>query len=157
MLAKIFKSQLAVRMFIASWIQSIPSSTKHPEPCSHFLPIHCSCNISDFSCITAWKWKVKVLIAQSCQTLGDPVDYTPLGTQSMELSRQEYCSGLPFSSPGALPSPGFKLRSPALQADSLPSEPPGKPWCITAWKRIDSPIYSTSICCTTTVPGTGWQ
>ena len=80
MLAKICKSQLAVRMFIASWIQSIPSSTKHPEPCSHFLPIHCSCNISDFSCITAWKWKVKVLIAQSCQTLGDPVDCTPLGS-----------------------------------------------------------------------------
>jgi len=60
----------------------------------------------------------------------------------MELSRQEYCSGLPFSSPWDLPNPGFKLRSSALQADSLPSEPPGKLWCITAWKCIDSPIYS---------------
>ena len=46
---------------------------------------------------------------------------------SMEFSRQEYCSGLPFPSPGDLPDPGIKLASPALQADSLPSESPGKP------------------------------
>ena len=46
-------------------------------------------------------------------------------TLSMEFSRQEYWSGLPFPSPGDLPNPGIKLRSPALQADSLPSEPPG--------------------------------
>ena len=45
---------------------------------------------------------------------------------SMELSRQEYWSGLPFPSPGDLPNPGIEPRSPALQADSLPSEPPGK-------------------------------
>ena len=35
--------------------------------------------------------------------------------------------GLPFPSPGDLPDPGFEPRSPALQSDSLPSEPPGKP------------------------------
>ena len=46
---------------------------------------------------------------------------------SMEFSRQEYWSGLPFPSPGDLPHPGIKSRSPALQVDSLPSEPPGKP------------------------------
>ena len=45
---------------------------------------------------------------------------------SMEFSRQEYWSGVPFPSPGDLPDPGIKPRSPALQADSLPSEPPGK-------------------------------
>ena len=45
---------------------------------------------------------------------------------SMEFSRQEYWSGLPFSS-GDLPDPGIEPRSPTLQADSLPSEPPGKP------------------------------
>ena len=39
----------------------------------------------------------------------------------------EYWSGLPFPSPGALPDPGTEPGSPALQADSLPSEPPGKP------------------------------
>ena len=41
--------------------------------------------------------------------------------------RQEYWSGLPFPSPGDLPDPGIKPRSPLLQADSLLSEPPGKP------------------------------
>ena len=46
---------------------------------------------------------------------------------SMGFSRQEYWSGLPFSSPGNLPDPGIELRSPALQADALTSEPPGKP------------------------------
>ena len=45
---------------------------------------------------------------------------------SMGFSRQECWSGLPFSSPGDLPDPGIEPRSPALQADTLPSEPPGK-------------------------------
>ena len=45
----------------------------------------------------------------------------------MGFSRPEYWSGLPFPSPGDLPNPGIKPRSPELQADSLPSEPPGKP------------------------------
>ena len=43
---------------------------------------------------------------------------------SMGFSRQEYWSGLPFPSPGDLTNPGIKQRSPALQVDSLPSEPP---------------------------------
>ena len=46
---------------------------------------------------------------------------------SMGISRQEYWSGLPFPSQGYLPNPGIELRSSALQADSLLSEPPGKP------------------------------
>ena len=46
---------------------------------------------------------------------------------SMGLFRQEYWSGLPFSSPGYLPNPGMEPRSPALHADCLLSEPPGKP------------------------------
>ena len=50
----------------------------------------------------------------------------------MKFSRQEYWRGLPFPSPGDLPNPGMESRSPALQADSLPSEPPGKP-IVHAW------------------------
>ena len=46
---------------------------------------------------------------------------------SMEFSRQEYWSGWPFPSPGDLPLPGIGPRSPTLQEDSLPTEPPGKP------------------------------
>ena len=45
----------------------------------------------------------------------------------MEFSRPEYWSGEPFPSPGDLPDPGIKPGSPALQADSSPAEPQGKP------------------------------
>ena len=47
---------------------------------------------------------------------------------SMEFSRQEYWSGLPFPSPGDLPNPGTEPTSPVFQADSSPSKPPGKPY-----------------------------
>ena len=46
---------------------------------------------------------------------------------SMEFSRQEYWSGLPFPSPGDLPNPWIEPWYPTLQTGSLPSEPPGKP------------------------------
>ena len=48
----------------------------------------------------------------------------------MGFSRQEYWGGLPFSSPGYLPNPGIEPRSPALQADFLPTELQGKPHCL---------------------------
>ena len=68
------------------------------------------------------------LITKSCPTLCDPMDYiarqAPL---SMGFPRQEHWSELPFPSPGDLPDPGIEPRSPALQADSLPTEPRGKP------------------------------
>ena len=57
-------------------------------------------------------------------TLGTVDCQAPL---SMEFSRSEYWSGLPFLSPGNLSSPGIERVSPALQADYLPFEPPGKP------------------------------
>ena len=60
-------------------------------------------------------------VTQSCLTLCDPVDCNLPG------SRQEYWSGLPFPSPGDLPDPRIEPWSPALQADALTSEPPGKP------------------------------
>ena len=70
------------------------------------------------------KWKVKVLVAQLCLTFCDHVESSP--PLSVGFSRQEHWSGLPFPSPGALPNPGIEPRSPALWADSLPSEPPYK-------------------------------
>ena len=65
---------------------------------------------------------------------------------SMGFSRQEYWSGLPFPSPGDLPGPGIKPRSPALQVDTLTSEPPGKPyliWYINVKTKI---AYNISPC-----------
>ena len=60
------------------------------------------------------------VLAQSCPALCHPRSHqAPL---SMESSRQEYWSRLPFPPPGHLPNPDIELGSPALQADSLPSE-----------------------------------
>ena len=64
--------------------------------------------------------------SQSCPTLCDPIDSSPLGSSAMGFSRQEHWSGLPLLSPGGLPEPEIESRSPALQAYSLLSEPPGK-------------------------------
>ena len=61
------------------------------------------------------------------QPFGSPWTLTHQAPSSMGFSRQEYWSGLPFPSPGDLPNPGIKLRSPALQADASTSEPLGKP------------------------------
>ena len=73
----------------------------------------------------------QVLASQSCLTLCDPVNYSLPGPsvhgilQAMEFSRHGVgCHSLLW---GDLPDPGIEPESPALQADSLPSEPPGKP------------------------------
>ena len=74
---------------------------------------------------SAAKVKVKPLSyvrlsAQSCPILCDQAP------PPVEFSRQEYWSGVPFPSPEDLPNPGIEPGSPSLQADALPSEPPGK-------------------------------
>ena len=68
-----------------------------------------------------------VLVAQTCPTLCDPMDCSPPGTSVCGILQARIWSGLPFPSPGYLPNPGIEPGSPALQADSLPSEPPWKP------------------------------
>ena len=65
---------------------------------------------SSDSITNSMNMKVKVLVFQLCQTLCEPLD----------------CHLPDFSSPRDLPNPGIKHGSPAFQADSLPSEPPGK-------------------------------
>ena len=69
--------------------------------------------------ITCHKWKVKSLSPVRLFAIPWTVVYR--ASLSMGFSRQEYWSGLPFPSPGDLPDPGLKPRSPALQADALPT------------------------------------
>ena len=63
------------------------------------------------------------MVSNSC----DPVDCSLPGSSLLGSSGKEYWSGLPFHSPKDLPDPGIEPGSPALQADSSPSEPSGKP------------------------------
>ena len=62
------------------------------------------------------------LVTKSCPTLVTPWTVVCQAPLSMAFSRQEYWNGLPFPSPGDLPYPGIEPGSPALQADSLPTE-----------------------------------
>ena len=64
---------------------------------------------------------------------------------SMEFSRQEYGSGLPFLSPGSFPDPGFEPDSPAFQADSLPSVHQGnsEQWYVTKYNHEHGKWWKT--------------
>ena len=73
------------------------------------------------------KVKVKVKSLSRVRLSATPWTVAQQAPPSMGFSRQEYWSGLPFPFLGDLPDLGIKPRSPALQTDSLLSEPPGKP------------------------------
>ena len=75
-------------------------------------------------------------VTQSCLTLYDPIAHQAF--VFMGFSRQEYWRGESFPSPGDLPNPGIEPGSPTMQADSIPSELPGKPVLINLLKRICS-------------------
>ena len=75
---------------------------------------------------TIWKRKVKVLFAQSCPILRDPMDCSLPGS-SVHGILQARILEWPCPPPGDLPKPDLKPRSPTLQVDSLPGEPSGKP------------------------------
>ena len=66
-----------------------------------------------------------VVVTLSRLTLCDPWAVASQAPLSLVFSRQDDCSWLPFPSPGEFPSPGTEARTPALQADFPPSEPPG--------------------------------
>ena len=112
------------------------------------------------------------LVIQSCPTLCNPWIIALQASLSMGFSRQEYWSGWPCPPPpGDLPNPGIKLRNPALQVDSLPSEPPGEPEVFgTAQMPATTEVpgvaqlYHKSfgnviglLCCPNKVPQAGWM
>ena len=70
--------------------------------------------------------KVKVKLLSRVRLFSTPWTVANQAPPSTGFSRQEYWNGSPFPSPGDLPDPGIEPGSPTLQADSLPSEPPGK-------------------------------
>ena len=80
--------------------------------------------------------QVKVKLFSHVQLFANPWTVTCQAPASIGFSRQEYWSWLPFPSPGDLPHPGIEHGSPALQADSSPSELPGNPGlCIVVYEN----------------------
>ena len=105
--------------------------------------------------------KVKVLVTQSHPTVCDPTDCSPPGSSVHGILRQEHWSGSLFPSPKDLPEPGIKQGSPALQADSLPSKPPGKPeayfskyplWTEVTCRDWEAHLKTKERCISSTVP-----
>ena len=90
-----------------------------------------------------WKWK-----SLSCVWL---FAAHGLYIQSMEFSRKEYWSGWPFPSPGDLPNPGIEPRSPTMQVDSLPFEPPRKPKETQISPKTLEPKITDTYCLTVSV------
>ena len=77
-----------------------------------------------------------MLVTQSCLTLCDPMDCSLPGFSVHRILQARIVEWFTVPSPGDLPDPGIEPRSPALQADSLPSEPPGKPlWGVTCTNK----------------------
>ena len=85
-----------------------------------------STSYQDISHIGLERKKEKVKSLSRIRLFATPWTVAYQASPSMGFSRQEYRSGLPFPSPGNLPNPGIKPRSPELQADMSPSESPGK-------------------------------
>ena len=111
------------------------------------------------------KWKESAHVLSHVWLFVAPWTVARQAPLSMEFPRQEYWSGLPFSSSGNLPNPEIKLLSPAMQADSLPLLPPRKPkskvlcsitvhkvicrcWC-SAQSPQSCPTLCTSMHCST--------
>ena len=84
-----------------------------------------------------YRMKVKVKSLNRVRLFRTPWTVAYQAPPTMGFSRQESWSGLPLPSPGDLPDPGIKPGSPALQADALPFEPPGKPSCC----RLNRTLY----------------
>ena len=86
--------------------------------------------IDDGNSTFGYKIHIFYHVCISCSVMSklcDPMDFHKPGSSVLEFSRQECRSKLLFPSPGELPILGIESRSPALQADSLPPKPPGKP------------------------------
>ena len=104
----------------------------HMMPDNNYLPVGCQ----------GPEWQGVVprgcccLVATLCLMLCDPWTEACLAPLSMGFPRQEYWSGLLFSSPGDLPDPGIEPGSPTSRADTLTSEPPGKPYNALNFQQI---------------------
>ena len=109
-----------------------------------WLSKHAHTHTSDFqdflkSCLTLPVQSYCLCCAQllqSCWLFAIPIDCSPPGSFVHHFFWQEYWSGLPCSPPGDLPNPGIESRSPSLQADSLPTKPPGKPTILAEWMKV---------------------
>ena len=120
-------------LYWQSLSQSLQTCTVNYSPYFGFSDeflLWCFTVLSNSGCLKAEFFTppvVVLLVAQSCPTLGDPMDCSLPGFPVHEILQSRILEWVVISSSGDLPTPGIEPRSPALQVDSLPCEPPGKP------------------------------
>ena len=120
------EAMIVKKMSLLFW----PPKPLKPYFCLFTSSIPSGANKTVFSSldqITILYWEMESEVAQLCSTICDPMDCSLPGSSVHGIFQARVWSGLPFLSPGDLPQPGTEPGSPALQADSLPPEPPGKP------------------------------
>ena len=132
------------KIFSKKWKKVHAWGQGFPLICSLRVMTDCIRLLAKFNWGCEWK-----LFSRVFET---PWTIAPQVLLSTGFSRQEYWSGLPFPSPGDLADPGSEPGSFALQADSLPSEPPGKPsaeasspWIVTLWVKKTA-IFAYGLC-----------
>ena len=109
--------------------RSLPASPRLKGMCMHVFThthTHHSIPLYFLPLDLSLPYIMCVRVAQSCLTVCDPMDCSPPGSPVHGDSPDKNTDGLPFPSPGDLSNSGIEHGSPALQADSSPSEPPGK-------------------------------
>ena len=135
---------LQLRSFVAKMSLYLKSTPIHIH-CLHnwnqFRKFHI--DLCDF-CLGPPCVCVLAQLLQSCLTLCNPMDCIPQAPLSVEFSRHTYWSGLPCPPPGELPDPGIEPKSPVVQVDSLPTEPPRKPRAPIPTFRAFSSVQSLS-------------
>ena len=115
------------------WKSTSPTHTFHPSSHEGFRRCVCPESVQWESTtgllwqLLGMQWCVCMLLPQSCPTLCDPTDCSPPGSSVPGVLQARILEWVAVSFPGDLPDPGVEPSSPALQADSIPSEPPGKP------------------------------
>ena len=125
-----------------TWLKQL-STAQHRWSQNYVLPLRVKTPIREQRnfCkrrICIWFLKAEWVKSLSCVRLfATPWTVACQAPPSMGFSRQEYWIGLPFPSPGDLPDAGIKPGSPPLQADTLTSEPPGKPFWRLHFKNED--------------------
>ena len=120
------KKKAGIAILISDKIDlKIKNITRDKE--GHYIMIKGSIQEEDITIVNIYALNIsEVKLLSRVQLFVTPWTVAYQSPQSMEFCRQKYWSGLPFPSPGDLPNPGIKPRSPTLQADTLLSEPPGR-------------------------------
>ena len=151
--------ELSISHMVSTVYMWVPVSPhfppEYPYICSSHLCLYfCFANKIIYTIFidSTYESKVKVKLLSRVRLFSTPWTVAYQAPPSMGFSRQEYWSGLPFSSPRDLPDPGIKPSSPALQTDTLPSEPLGKLWVniqylfFSFWRTSPCVTLSGSIC-----------